>query len=880
MSTLRLFCSHSETNVESCFESILARSWYMAHEPLAYAHLDEMQWLSLILSDNHRVRTALLHAEYCHSRSKVMQDQSALKALQRQYYRLQCVVTPICRLPVEVLGEVFHHALDIGESRTGLMHVCQDWRKTIEGMSNIWSSFKVQAWTAPESVQQSLSRAGGRPLVVEIDIENSGNTVGTPYSALGIAATSASQWTALTITSLYQSEREVQYVDDLLSMRLQPMTQLRHLSIMQSVSSPLPHPLLQNIATDVVGSLTTMEINSPLALVNISHPAYTSIFGSLTTFKAKVPKLSHAVNLLPHFRQLRVLHLINVPLPISDNSSPLPLANTLHHLHLRGVSIQWMGGQVFPQLESCTIIAPLSSLSLQRNVHLPACTNLHFENWNVSSRGQFSAPQLGYMTVRDNVWNPARGNEQIVQLCGAGFGIVFQPRYLHLTVACKDRMLLVVLRLLPELEELRLDLPRPSALGKHFFTALVAKPVGQVDWERFDGFKEGKVWRAMVCPHLRVLELTYQQWLRQTDSLDFLAPMFAMNWSRERTTTPLKLDIHFQSSQNFWKSFALSPQSTLVISRLEIPSLLHPDNALPFDLLEHCFISVTHLPLVISTWKRGIYETPLFALCCYHLQVLKIDGHGEILKIPTLQSFQQLRALSLNNIFIPPLSHTVYLPLVHTLRNLSLFMSTISWMGGRVFARLKRFEVDEDSWPQFFRQQVALPACTHVIFSQHKLRVLPLLQSSFLLPILNMWEFVYPWEDSGLDQRGISALQIIQTKGFYFQIWGDCQRLLDLLESKDEVEQVEFQIGPAFHLQRTLNRLSVVNGNTMKMSCSNMKVLGLHCSEISSSMKYLVREWCVQMMNSRRSAGHPMEKCCIWWDQAREGAPQLVLAAE
>src|SRR5258706_15770334 len=135
-----------------------------------------------------------------------------------------------------------------------------------------------------------------------------------------------------------------------------------------------------------------------------------------------------------------------------------------------------MGGQVFSQLVDCTIIAPLNGPSLHHDVHLPVCTKLHFENWDISPIGQFLAPALDHLRVKSNAWTPYKGNVQVFQLVRAGFGMTIQPKFLSLDVVCREKVLLAVLQLLPGLVELELHLPRPSALGKYFFTGLFAKP--------------------------------------------------------------------------------------------------------------------------------------------------------------------------------------------------------------------------------------------------------------------------------------------------------------------------------------------------------------------------------------------------------------------
>ena len=470
MTSLRLFC---KANAGDCFESILARSWYMNYDPRSYAGLAErFGWWSLILSDNNRVCAAVLHAEYIHHLSHIVDDDAALKALQEQYYTLKCTFTPIYRLPVEILTKILHTALDTGELRMEFMHVCQNWRRTIEGMSNIWTYFKLQAWTASERVQQSLTRAGALPLTVDIDIDMVGSIYEGLYSGLARAAKYSSQWETLIITSLPQTEQGARYIAELLLMNLQSLDQIKHLKVMPSVSSPIPHPLLQNVATSING-LASMEIYSSSGILNLLQPIYTPIFGSLTTFKAQVPKMSHPIDLLPHFNQLEVLELINLLLPIYNNSF-IPLVSTLHVLHLQGVSIQWMGSKVFSQLESCTIMTPPSrSHPLIMDISLPVCTTFRISNKDMALLRRFHMPIVGSLLVKSNQWSAVRGNEQALHLSHVIFGTPLQLYALHLAITCPENVLIVLLELLPCLQELKLNLPRPSSLGKHFFIALL-----------------------------------------------------------------------------------------------------------------------------------------------------------------------------------------------------------------------------------------------------------------------------------------------------------------------------------------------------------------------------------------------------------------------
>ncbi len=306
--------------------------------------------------------------------------------------------------------------------------------------------------------------------------------------------------------------------------------------------------------------------------------------------------MSHSIDLLSHFMQLEVLDVTNLRLS-TIGGSPLPLAHVLRRLRLKAVSIRWMGGQVFSQLEDCTIIAPLTGPSLHHDVHLPACTKLHFENWDISRFGQFLAPALDHLRVESNAWSPYKGNEQLFRLVRAGFGIPIHPQTLSLGVECKEKVLLAVLQLLPGLVELELDLPRPSALGKHFFTGLLAKPGNQgtgelkFDWREL--FRKNNTgWGCTVCPSLRILELKYKRWLRPGDNEDFLPPLYALGYSREKAATPLQLQIHCKSFMHTFGAWnSTLPQVKQAISCLEIPQ--HGQG--------------TQLSLRTSGWNSAVY---------------------------------------------------------------------------------------------------------------------------------------------------------------------------------------------------------------------------------------------------------------------------------
>ena len=242
-------------------------------------------------------------------------------------------------------------------------------------------------------------------------------------------------------------------------------------------------------------------------------------------------------DLLPHLLRIEVLDLSNISLPPYADDVDLPLVHSLHHLRLNVVSIQWMGGRKFAQLQSCSIHSPTTYPPLSFDVYFPICLVLELGHLNAEViTGRFQAPKVDSVTMKSNEWTSLRGSKQVVLLCRAGLGIHWQPRVLHLSVLCDEGLLLSGLKLLPSLNELRLNIARPCVLGRWFFKALLAKPIddpkGKFDRNWDEESEHVRIWESSICPSLKRLELKYERWLRQTDWLDHLPPLMAIGWSR------------------------------------------------------------------------------------------------------------------------------------------------------------------------------------------------------------------------------------------------------------------------------------------------------------------------------------------------------------
>ena len=295
---------------------------------------------------------------------------------------------------------------------------------------------------------------------------------------------------------------------------------------------------------------------------------------------------------------------------------------------------------------------------------------------------------------------------------------------------------------------------------------------------------------------------------------------------------------------------------------------------------------VSHITLDTDTLNNAIYESPLLAPFLYCLQILNIasvDAYPTRQVLNVLPYFHELRELTLLGVDVTPIASEVDLPLVHTLQRLSLSHSSLTWMDGLVFTQLYSFTVDEQGWPEIFKRKVGMPVvsqlvCTHIVFSQYTLESLPVLQSDFHLPLLDTFEWVSAWAD--YDKTGISAFQRIHVKRFKFRIHSTYLGLLELLESKYEVEQLDlvFEVDSAAS-EVILAKFSAANHVTGRVPCPNAKVLRLQFDCIGGRAHIV--NICKTMMNKRRLAGYSLERCCIWWlYEDWEKAASLVLVME
>ena len=900
----------------------------LAHNHLPIENiLTEYQYRLVRLTNRqHQMLAVALYQEYCQRRARIKGDKRALQILREQYSNCQYFVTPIHRLPAEILMNIFYINFDDHPSLVVLMLVCRRWHNTIEEMPGLQMSLELRTWTTPDIVRRATRGVAGRLFNITIDTDQDGHLAGQSierYSTIAIAIASIPQWRRLTVHSL---PRRKQLGDStlhrMLSTEIPPMMRLEELRITSEVDpSPLVDRLLQSITATARGGLRTIEINCSYSFQYLLRVTSACPFHSLTTLKAALPKASEPIDILPRFTRLEVLEVTNLSLPSYHNESPIPFIQTLRRLYLKSVTIDWMAGQVFPLLTTCAIITPPSPF-LAHGVHLPACREFHFSHHQTDLFGRFRASGVSSLAIHSDRWTPLRGSQGLVDLCMAGLGAALRPRVLHLAMLCNGSVLRMVLQDLPALEELNLELPRPSALSRGFFTSLLAKPVTFPHWIRksewFGWAEYDNDWHAAICPSLKVFNLYYQRWLRPSEQIGFVAPLLALGWSRKKTAMPLQsLCVHMKLDNWTWNKVDLVPMKSKRLIQLDIPQLKYlrlDEEALEFVF--RAYLSSTTLSVI----EGDILMDPIphlteavFGTSFHRIRVLCIDQPQATTTKPMLKvlhCFHHLEELSLENVLIELYSHDVDYPLFQTLQHLSLSGGCAKWMDGHTFVQLKYFSVDSiSSWCNSFPQRVDMPICTHISYSTNALAFLPIFQAAFQFPLMHVWDMTSGYlEDHHVDQlHALSNLcaQVLRLSCYRKTTW-----LVMAIQPRYELEELSIQFLDHLMVQEFFIAFTEVivdcslkrpantsfdtqtipkvedaidhtcNQSERKMICPNLKVLGLEFlfHDVDGN-RDKVKQWCVVMMESRRQAGFPLDRCCIWWGYSAhwEMEPSLVL---
>jgi len=673
-----------------------------------------------------------LHARFRRLVDPVKDDNVQSAALFDNYFLAQIVVTPVHRLPEEIFSEIIRIAVaEHGQRPHHLISVCKRWSLIITRLPHLWSSLRIQPWTNGEYVKRSLARAGEGNLDVIMHIEE-GNIADfedtAPYEGANIAAESAERWQTLVLHALSTNKSPF------------PMKGYPH-------TAPPSHIYSLNACLSKIASsaqrLTRLEVNDAYCLSHFAQPTHSQVLWRLTDLKIHISSGAGEANILPSLSSVTRLDLSHVVLPYYTHSMHLPFIEHLVYLSLSVVSLQWMAGREFKALRTCNIHSPLHHRVIQgARVVLPVCGELAYHAYPLEGLGAFIAPQLEILDTGINTFNTSRNAaelDRVRNFCARQTTL----QHIHLTVEGHDLSLLGILKLLPRLKELVLNLDRPSGLGWKFLCALIArsdKPKLRHNVEWWDSMFDDESGDSplLLCPSLTILGLRYRRWLRNTET-EIIVPLFAaILHSRKLAGTPLSsftiewgngtVPVRINIS---WAIFEKPPRNEL--------TALGASGFRDVGVICEAFMSATRSDLItlVNVLPRTVLylAQPLYSSYMRQITILiiSISGSWSGSEADILPYCEQLELLDITGVSIPRYSNKMDLPLVRTLRKVTATGSSVDWMGGRTFLELiecKIRNVNDQKWggPPW----VSLPVCRVMEHWNATLGLLP----HFLLPSL------------------------------------------------------------------------------------------------------------------------------------------------
>jgi hypothetical protein len=593
--------------------------WQASEEALLHALMLKAQERAqaraqaLVLTEVHKAMRAWMQ-ELGQAQAQAWLRMSAPEvSIVEEYWWLIQIITPITRLPPELLQQILLIVIDnANESPLVLMRVCKYWYKIVAG---IWASLKLGTRTPKDVVTRKLERNQWLLDVVvdtEIDrghtpswytgrwlFDQSGRQVGrvhyTPsgddYQAIFAAMQATSRWRTLVVETF---PALTDFPEDLVNRSLQQfsdpvMSRLRTFKFMCPCEmSPLLDRLLCILGNTATGELTTVTINSPI-VISYLVPTYSSIFRSVTVLSLEVPGLHNPVDLLPYLHQLKTLTASHLPLPVYHDGDELPFVHTLRHITLRAVSIQWMSGRTFHILESCTILFPLHRLVLHTfRTTLPNCRHLSFEGYPLNILSGISIPKLTHLSVKCASSYKPRGKRQLALFSSQALQEGrLTPQILHIGIEATSEAWSKALASMSNLEELVIHNAQPSSLGVKALRLLVVLP-GTTG-------TPGE-WKTPVCPSLKRFGLRYRRWLRPSEHFDLIPVFISIIRSRQQPKCSL------QSFRIWGSSYQKDPLELIDGSQTEFTIELTMYRNRPVVPTKISGFSVVHQRRDVSAW--------------------------------------------------------------------------------------------------------------------------------------------------------------------------------------------------------------------------------------------------------------------------------------
>ena len=821
-------------------------------------------------------------------------------------------LAPICRTPSEIQEEILLLAIQVnGQLPVILMQVCRWWRIIIMNMSRLWSSLKVGAWTVHEAVESKVERSGAWPLEVEINTKDEIRVDpdrGQQYKALLAAMKTMSRWKSLKLVSFSADENSSATCneDGLASQLTEPLSRLESFIMLDpSLSSPFVSKLLSTVGATSKDYIKTVQVSCPSIISRLAGPSNDyDIFHNLVILKVHTHHTppeqgtTQSLDLLPHLKHVEVLELTSTDLPDYRADVTLPLIKTLRQLTLKATSIQWLFGRTLSSLLSCTIISPhRTEHPGHKKVNLPLCEELLYDGHPLNTLCHFLLPAITQLSVRNEEWTKKRTREQLDWMCsGLAYGQLQGISVLSIDLVVFSQAFIETLAYLSCLREFALRVTTPLGLDCRALRKLCAKPVvrsDKPDGDHWYGWsRKMREWQTSLWPLLTTIQLKFKRWFRDTEEETNILPVLAaIAWTRTQLNNPLhcfQVLVEKDMKDNIPMELVGDPLRAFSLNGTY--DYGHSGEALEGVV---AFVVLNNAEIRSQDTLHFLSQPPCRSVLrnLRALMLRRSAGVSSQDPINVLPYLERLEVLEAHSLHLPIYSDDTKLPLVRTLKRLTLRHISIQWMMGRRFNKL----VECSIWNPILAScaegcVINLPVCTHMLFGNRTLEGLGLfhLPSSVTLALVNPWfpdlpAFSRRWI-KGMEviprvtslklEVGIFDKSFVTTLGFQprleelvLRTWGcdGLEMLLSALIFDNDI--MNYNDGNLGDGGNGINIIIADSAADLTLPlCPRLQSLHLNLENFDYEEKRnTLRPLCERVLGSRRLSGRPLQGFKISW---------------